>query len=217
MSSPALTLVNDVLSLTGDAGSQTTIAGSGISERVVRFINIVSDQINARPINWTQLRTNAQGTGDGVNDIFEFTGADDVQSTSVISVWLPAYGRVTEVTARQFDDAVADPSITYTQPTIYQRGTNTAGQAQVQIYGLPASGDVINMSAYKKPTRLDPTDDNSVTEFDDDILILGTLMHMDAYDGLDRGYASLFNDRLDLMVLEEMRNMEIVTVPADYS
>ena len=216
MSSSTLVLVNHVLSLTGGGKQLTTIIDSpgGIADRIVRFLNIVSDQINAKPVSWIQLRVNATGTGNGTDDIFEFSGAEDVPPSSVVSVWLPAYGRLSEVTARQFDDTVADPSITYTQPTIFQRGATTAGVAQIQIYGVPGNGDVINMSAYKKPTRL--TNDASTTEFDDDILTLGALMHMDAYDGLDRGYASLFSDRLDLMVLEEMRNMEIITVPVDY-
>ena len=216
MSSSALVLVNNVLSLTGDGKQLLTITGSpgGIADRIVRFLNIVSDQINARPINWPQLRVNVQGIGDGVEDIFEFDGAEDVPSSSAISVWLPAYGRLSEVTARQFDDAVADPAVTYTQPTIFQRGSSTSGAIQIQMYGVPGNGDIINISAHQKPTRL--TNDASTTEFDDDVLTLGALMHMDAYDKEERGYAALFNERLDLMMLEEMRNMEIVTIPVSY-
>lgn len=206
-SSTALTLVNKVLRLTGDYKAVSTISGSpaNIAERIIDFMNLVLGDIENKA-NWPILRVNATGTGDGTNDIFDFTGSEDVRTGGAVSVWIAGQDRLDELTPEQFDRALTEGISG--QPLYFQRGVSSTGKLQVQILPTPANGDVINMTAYAKATRLDAANDSSTTEFDDDLLVYGALMHMDLFDQIDRGYAALYKYKLNDAMSEFFRNAQ---------
>lgn len=202
MSDTLLNLTNRALRETGDAKEVTTISGSLIAERITSFLNQVlgdlEQAIEAKPPNnpvrWPFLRVDSTGTGDGTNDTFDFTGSENVREDGPIDVWIPTLGKLHPLKASDFDAHLALGESG--NPEYFQIRVASTGKAEIQIYPLPANGLVINMSAYKRASRFDSTVDSGTTEFDDDILMYGLLMHLDAYDGLDRGYASLFKNHL---------------------
>jgi len=207
MSSTLLTLVNKVLVTSGDSSPVTTVTGSvgGIAERITEFLNLTIGAIENRT-NWAALRVNASGLASGNDDVFDFIGLEDVRSGGAVSVWIANKGLMQELTPEQFDTQLALQSNTGNS-LFFQRGTSvTDGKFQIQLYPTPANGDVISVSAYKRATRFDSAVDTSTTEFDDDILVLGALMHLDSYDGLNRGYAALYQDQLNSDVMANMSN-----------
>jgi len=211
MSDTLLNLVNRVIRTTGDSKEISTVTGSLIGERITDFLNQTLGDVE-QVANWPRLRVNAQGIGDGADDIFEFTGSDNVREDGPVDVWMPNISPLEELTAAQFDKQLAmNNSGT---PLWFQRGVASSGLVQIQINPTPANGDTINMSAYKRATRFSSIVDTGTTEFDDDILIYGALMHMDAYDGLSRGYAALFKNHLENKVLSVYSN-RIITVHVD--
>jgi hypothetical protein len=223
MSSTALTLVNRVLAVTGDYKSLTTISGSpaGIGARIVEFLNLTIGDVEKRT-NFPFLRVNSQGTGDGTNDIFVFSGTEDVRFGGAVSVWLAQNGVAKELTPSQFDAVVASPNTTSASTTstdyYFQRGVDaTTNKLTIQLYPTPPTGVTINITAHKKATRLDSATDTSVTEIDDDVLVYGALMHMDAYDGMDRGYSALYKNHLDEYVMEFYANRDIQITMESYN
>lgn len=221
-SSTALTLVNRVLSVTGDSKALATIAGSpgGIGERIVEFINLVIGEVEKKT-NWPFLRSDSIGVGDGVNDAFVFTGTDDIRFGGAVSVWIANNGTARELTPEQFDVILSTPTaVTQTSSSTteyyFQRGVDaTTGKLFVQLYPVPPAGAVIHLSGFRKATRLTTTT-TSTTEFDDDILIYGALMHMDAYDGMNRGYATLYAEHLAEYVMEQYANRSIQITTESY-
>jgi len=215
-SSTALDLVNTVLRTTGDAKPVTTIAGStgGIAERIIDFLNLVIGDVEKRN-NWPALRSNSQGTANGVDDIFEFTGAEDLRVGGAVSVWISGSGELLqELTPEQFDAALSSGQSG--TPIYFQRGVAASGKLQVQIYPKPTAGSIVNSSGYKKATKFTTADDTATTEFDDELLVYGALMHLDLYDGLDRGYAALFKQQLDVTALEVMSSRQIAVAVDNY-
>jgi len=209
MSSSLLTLVNRVLATTGDAKAVTTVSGSvgGIAERITEFLNLTIGAVENKS-NWASLRVNATGAANGTDDVFDFSGTEDVRSGGAVSVWIAAKGMMQELTPEQFDSQVA-LQLNTGQSLFFQRGVSSANKLQVQLFPTPASGDVINISAYKKASRFDATVDTGTTELDDDVLVLGALMHLDSYDGLTRGYATLYQNQLSSDVLSNIANRGI--------
>jgi len=205
-SSTALTLANRVLRLTGDANQQAAIVGSvgGIAERIVEFINIVISDVEKKA-NWPFLRVDSSGVADGVSDTYTFVGTENVRIGGAVGASIQKLHALQELSPEQFDVVSAEQKIVG-RPQYFQRKANaTSGLLEIQIYPLPVAGDVINVTAYKKATRL-TTVNTSVTEIDDDILVYGALMHLDAYDGIDRGYASLYRYHLDTYLMEAQAN-----------
>ncbi len=203
MSDTLLNLVNRVLRTTGDAKEVTTVSGSLIAERITDFLNQTIGDVE-QAANWPRLRIDAQGTGDGISGIFDFTGSQNIREDGPVSVWIAAQKLLDELTPVLFD---AKKAATVTgSPLWFVRRVSSTGKAEVEIYPIPASGDVINMSAYQRASRFDSTVDAGTTEFDDDILAYGALMHLDAYDGLDRGYASLFKNHLNMKKMSVFSN-----------
>lgn len=217
MGSGALVIVNDILLLTGDHSALPTISGSigSIGERVVGFMNLTVSDIE-RKANWPELRVNSQGTADGINDILEFTGTDDVRADSAVSCWIAGLTLLSEVTPEQFDIIIASQQMSGPSQ-IFQRGTSSSGKLTVQIYPMPAKGNIVNVSAYKRADRFDVTDDNSTTELDDDIIRYGALMHMDAYDDSDRGYAALFENALNGSIAKLYSNSNFRVMVESYA
>jgi hypothetical protein len=210
-------LTNVVLRTTGDLAELTatqTVAGAsgGIGKRITDFFNLVIGKIE-KESNWAPLRWDSQGTTDGINDTYEFNGADDMRAGGVVSVSIDTLGILEEVTTAQFDklksEGVIGGSASY-----FQRQISAAGLMQVQIYPLPAAGLTLNVRGYKKASKFtQPPVDTETTEFDDDLLVTGALMHIDLYDQIDRGYATLFMDGLAVAKLEAISNRQVrVTV-----
>lgn len=196
-SSTALSLVNSVLRMTGSFKQLSTISGSvgGIGERIIEMFNITIAEIETKA-NWPELRVNVQGTANGTDGIFLFSGSEVVKADGPVSVWIATEGRMEEVTPSQFDEIVATTALVGNSK-VFQRGSSPTGVAQVQIYPIPSNGELINMSTYKRATRLDATAPTGTTEFDDELLVMGASMHMDLYDRIDRGYAGRFKNMLD--------------------
>jgi len=216
MGSTALVLVNDILLLTGDNAALTTISGSvgSIGDRIVGFMNLTISDVEKRA-NWPELRVNAQGISDGITGVMDYTGVGDVRADSAVSVRIDGQGLLQEVTPEQFDIIVAGNKVTGL-PAIFQRGSTLGGALEIQIYPTPAVNTVIDVSAYKRATRF-TTSDTSTTEIDDDLIRYGALMHMDAYDGMDRGYAALFKGSLDGAVLKLYSNANYQVMIEDYA
>lgn len=215
-SSTSLALVNKVLSLSGDLTPDlTAITGStgGIAERIVEMLNLVIGDME-RKFNWPFLRVNVQGPADGITGIMDFVGPQDIRSGGPVSVWIEGSTRMEEVTAEQFDLLAAEQSVT--TPAVFQRGVAAGGGLEIQIHSIPAAGEIVHVSAYSRATRLSATVTDT-TEFDDDVLVLGALMHLDAYDGLDRGYAGKFKEVMSDYVSEVARNSQIRVEVESYS
>jgi len=212
MSDTLLNLVNRVIRTTGDGQEVTTVSGDLLAERITDFLNQTIGDVE-QVANWPRLRVDAQGTGDGSSGTFDFTGTENIREDGPVSVWISGDGRVLdELTPIQFD-AQLSKSLTG-KPLWFQRRVASTGKVSIQIYPVPASGSTVNMSAYKRATRFSSSTDSGTTEFDDDVLVYGALMHLDAYDGLDRGYATLFKRHLDMKVAMVYSN-RVFAVDAD--
>ena len=224
-SSTLFNLVNSVLRLSGDLNDITDTGGTsdvhdaagGVGRRITEMLNLVITKIE-REGNWAALREDSFGTTDGVNDTYEFIGAADARGSGTVAVWVSGYGRLDEVTAEQFAKLVAEGGVAASTPLYFQRQLSAAGNLQIQMYPLPAANLTVNVSAYRKATKFstNPAVDTETTEFDDDILVTGALMHLDLYDGLQRGYDVLFKDALNMMKLESMSNKHIRIEFEDY-
>jgi len=225
MSSDALTLTNRVLRLTGDLPQITgspkqaaAIIGSvgGVAERIVEYLNLTIGDIERRR-NWDILRVDASGLGNGVDALFDFGGTEDVRSYGGISIWITGQGSLAERTPEQLNELKAAPAPISGQPIYFTRKAGLTGKAQFEIFPVPSSGQMVNMTAYRKATRFDATVATSTTEFDDDALVYGAMYHLDAFDGLNRGYAPIYNDIVLKMIEEATMNREIQAVPESYS
>jgi len=216
-SSTALTLVNKVLSTTGDYAELASIASgpAGIGTRILNFINLVIAEVG-RAANWPQLRVNATGAADGITGIMEWSGSEDVRSDGPVSVWVATYTQdpLEEVTPYQFDRIVGAKVYSGGPPAVFQRGVSSAGKMQVQLYPTPALGDTINVSAYRRPTQL--VADTDTTDFDDDMIVTGALAHLDLYDGMDRGYVAQFKDIKRQLYTQAYGNTMYRTQPENY-
>jgi len=216
MSSTALTLVNNVLLLTGDNAPVATITGSpgSIAERIVAFMNLTLSDIEKR-MNWPELRSDSTGFTDGINDTYEVSGVGFGAAESVVSVWIEGHTKLQETSPGQFDKSSAE--LTHTGlPAIFQRKSGVGGSLQIQVFPLPAAGLTLHTSAYKKATRFTNVD-TSTTELDDSLITYGALMHMDAYDGMNRGYADLFKSAVDLAVARLYSNTDIRITAESYA
>jgi len=218
MSSDALTLTNRVLRLTGDLPQVTAIVGSvgGVAERIVEYLNLTIGDIERRR-NWDILRVDASGLGNGVDTLFDFGGTEDVRSYGGISIWITGQGSLRERTPEQLNELKAAPAPISGQPLYFTRKAGLTGKAQFEIFPAPSNGQVINMTAYRKAVRFDAAVATSTTEFDDDALVYGAMYHLDAFDGLNRGYAPIYNDIVLKMIEEATMNREIQAVPESYS
>ena len=215
-SSTTLVLVNKVLRMTGSFKQLAAITGSvgGIGERIIEMLNLAMTDIETKA-NWPELRVNAQGTANGTDDIFLFSGSENVKADGPVSVWIATEDTMEEVTPAQFDKIVAGTTLVGNSQ-VFQRGSSATGVAQVQIFPVPSSGEVVNMSSYKRATRLDDTTPSAVTEFDDEILVMGAIMHMDLYDQINRGYTKRFNDMLTNRFMSYFSNNAIRVEIDDY-
>jgi len=101
-------------------------------------------------------------------------------------------------------------------PKIFQRGSSATGSLQIQIHPMPSAGSIINVSAYKRATRF-TTIDTSTTEFEDELITYGALMHMDAYDDMQRGYAALFKSAVNGAVLKLYSNSNHQVMTESYA
>lgn len=218
MSSTALDLVNKVLRTTGDYKQLAAISGSpaGIGERVVEFLNMTIEELESMA-NWPILQILSQGTADGLTDVYEFSDvATSVRADGPVSLWIAGHKSLEEVSHVQFDAMLASASLSGQRPEYFRRSATTAGEAQFQIYPIPAAGDIVNLTAFKKAARLDAAVPTGTTEFDDVVLVYGALMHMDAYDQQNRGYAQMFRNLVDQRLVHMYSNQSHVTSVDSY-
>jgi len=217
-SSSALTLVNKVLSLTGDyLPTATAITGlpGYIGERIINFLNVVIGDVE-KATNWPVLRVESSGTGNGTDTKWTFNGTEDVRVGGGVSVWIPQIGNLKELDAEQFNEIKALDSAGGNPRYFVRYVDAVSGKLGVEIFPAPLSGQVINMTAYRKATRLDAAIPTGTTDFDDDILVYGALKHMDAFDGMDRGYAAQYQNHLNDMIVSTHSNVDYVRTVEDY-
>jgi len=214
-SATALTLVNRVLSTTGDYTSLSTVVGSpgGIAERIINFLNITIADVG-RIMDMPILYNTFSATADGLNGVWaspDVTSAND--STIAVSV---DRQYLEEVSLAQMTRHKTVRDITGL-PQVFSRRRNAAGGLEVEIYPVPASGSLINIEAYNNPSELTVTD-LATTELTgiDDILVLGALSHMDAYDGMNRGYEAKYQASKNKLFTHLNRNKQIRIQPESY-
>jgi len=191
-------------------------ATGNIGKRIIDFMNNAIDMIAGASINWPSLRLDSQGTADGINDIYEFSGTQTANVGGAVSIWVVGVGQMMEVTPAQFDKFVADSALTG-NPQIFQRGVASSGRVQIQLYPLPTAGQIINMSGFIRPTVLSEDAPAAISEFDTSLIVNGTLMQMDSYDGVGRGYATLFSNSLANEVLNIVGNQALRIEVEDYT
>ena len=201
--STALVLVNRVLNTTGDYQDLTSIDGApvDIGTRILNFLNTTIAEVELIT-NWPVLRQDLTATTRG-DTVYTYLDTYDIRTEGPVSVWLDGDKQLEELAAEQFDKIKARDGTSGT-PRYFQRRVGAGKQLSIEILGTVAAGGTLNVSAYRRATRL--TTDSSTTEFDDDILVLGAIMRMDAYDGLDRGYAGLYKNMHGALVNSKFKN-----------
>jgi len=205
MNSTALVFVNKILSLTGDNPALTTLAGSpgSIADRIINFANLVIADLNDAPVNWEQLRVEMTGTGDGASTEYQVSTTDIVYPEDIEEVTI-FQNPITEVTKAQMQRYMSQNLSG--NPQFWSRKLGTLADAAVDIYPAPGTAHTITMSAYRQPVYFDVAVDSGTNDFDDRIMIYGTLAQMDGYDGLDRGYGAMYATTKSRMITKlEMR------------
>jgi len=210
----ALTLINRVLRTTGDYSQLTTVVGSpaGIAERIIDYMNIVLKDI-VRKVEFPELLSKFQATADGINSIYTSTLSFATVGSGV-SVIIDGIGKMEEISPTRLDEMRAQPFIQgiYGRPQYFARIAGLNNQLAVDVYPTPQANSIITVSTYLSPTLFTPID-TSITELsNNDIIVLGTLAHLDAYDGLERGYMALYekakNDMWQHMVQGEQYRIQ---------
>lgn len=209
-SNSALTLVNRILSTTGDYSALASLVGSpaAIADRIIDFLNIALSEVE-QVSEWPELREEASFNGTGSAVEFIYVGASDVPPNGIGSVWIVGGDLLYELSGPQFDKVKAQAA-SGAVPRYFRRGYDSiTSKPSVEIYPAPAAGTGnVKVTMYKRATRFVAGDDSATnkTELDDSLLIHGALMHMDAYDGMDRGYAPAYEKMKENAVMANTRN-----------
>jgi len=215
-SANALTLVNRVLLTTGDFNQLTTIVGSpaAIGERIVSFLNLAVSDIS-RVMDFPILENVFSATGDGINSKWGTAIGSAGAANSVISCNVDL-NKLEYVSPAQM---VAYRNQLYVGlPKFFTTSVVPTGELEVDIYPTPAAGSSISIIGYNDPAQFTNVD-TSTTEFTgmDDVILLGALQHMDAYDGMNRGYAKLYADAKNKLLVHHNRNKQIRIMPESYT
>lgn len=210
-----LELVNEVLLTTGDYSKLTTVINSpgDIAERIMNFLNMTIEDIE-RTADMPELRYDFSVTADGVNSIWDAPGPVDVRPDSAVIVTVDKYS-LEEVTpgmlhAMKAAGTVAQP------PKFFARNASPSGLLSIEIYPTPASGSQIDIVAYKRATPFTLSDTATTELMNNNLLVLGALAHIDAYDGMQRGYMQLYQMAKQDMIAQRFKNMQIRITPEDY-
>jgi hypothetical protein len=211
-SSIALTVVNKVLSTTGDYSALPALTDSpaNIAERVLDFCNITLADLEGASI-WPALKVEGTFTGDGTTTAFTYLGAEDIPAHGISSVWVVGGDLLDELNTPQFDRVRAQGA-SGAAPKYFTRSF-VNNKPVVEIYPAPAAASTVRTTMYRRATPLSYVASTTLTpetwtttEFDDNLVVYGALMHLDAYDGMDRGYKVLYDGIKTAVVAQNTRN-----------
>jgi len=212
----ALNLVNKVLVATGDYAKLTTVVNSpaDIAERIINFANITLADIG-RNVDMPIVRDVFTATGDGTNSIWESTQANSAAFN--INYVVVGQSRLRELTVAQLAEARATRSMVGL-PQVFARRATGSGTMSIDVFPTPSAGTNIEVVSYKTPAQF-TLSDTSTTEMNniDDLLVLGCLMHMDAYDGMQRGYAALYEKAKLKLMQDTYKTTQIRIQPESYT
>jgi len=214
-SSTALDLVNQIIVMTGDYSKLSTVVNSpsNIAERIINFLNMAVRDI-AKSADLPELRYDFVGTADGTNFIWDVTGAD-VRPDSAVVVTVNQY-TMEEVSPGKLQMLRKEGSYNGGRSRFFARSASSSGLLSVELYPTPANGDTIEIVSYKRPTLFTVSDTSTTEIMNDDLLILGALAHMDAFDGLNRGYIQRYEVERNRARTQRWKNQQIRIQPEDY-
>jgi len=210
----ALNLVNRVLRTTGDYQPLSTVVNSpaGIAERIIDYLNLVVEDLD-RKIDWPVLYSSFIGTGDGAMTVFMSSGIPS-SVNSAISCTIDRHV-ATEISRKALLEKRAQFPTAHGEYYFY-RMAGVNNELGVDIYPAPANGSQVIVASTQRPTRF-TVDDNSTTEIAaDDLLVLGALGHLDAYDGVERGYFQLYEAEKNRMWTYMNSNSQYRVEPESY-
>lgn len=215
-SKTALDLVNEVLVLTGDYSKLTTVVGSpaDIAERIINFLNITLQDLS-RFIDFHDLQATLTGTGNGTDSVWQAATGDPALAREITSVTVDK--NVLEYVTPAFLQNARATILYSGQPRLFTSTRLTGGELAVDIYPTPGASSVITVTTKSAPVLFTLTD-TSTTNITgiDDALVIGALMHLDAYDGLNRGYAGQYKEIKARLFTDMYSNKQIRVTPEDY-
>ena len=213
-SDTVLNFVNKVALTTGDFNKLTTVVGSpaNIAERIVHFMNMTLRDL-LRKVDFPIMHTSFSGTGDGVNAEFA-TSVVDARAFSDIIVTIDTYS-IEEVGREKYLGMVAsnsEPGL----PKYFMRSVGTANELTVLIYPIPANGASITISTDAEPTLFTVADASTTEVAEDDLILIGTIAHMDAFSGMERGYMQLYESERNKFWTKANAGQQFRVEPEDY-
>jgi len=189
-----LNLVNKVLRITGDLDPINTVmlSPANIAERIIDYFNLVLTDVT-RKIEFPELQYVFSGVADGLNPVF-MSAIQFSKISSGVSCTVSGVGNLEEVSPARFLELKSMPqgqSIAG-RPIYFMRTSGTLTSLAVEVFPVPSAGMTVTVLTYTKPLAF-VLADTSATEVNiDDILVYGAVAHLDAYDGIDRGYMNLY-------------------------
>jgi len=215
-SDTALNLVNRVLRTTGDYPPITTLINSpsNIAAKIVDFMNLVVEDID-RKFEFNELQSSFQATANGTSSVFISANLLSKTSTGVDCL-IDGIGRLTEVSPSRLAEMRATPSQFVAQPQYFARKSGLNDEIGVDIYATPANGSIITVTSFEKLNQFTLNDASTIKVNVDDMIVLGSLAHMDAYDNIERGYMQLYQKTKDDMWQKMMGNVQYRTEVEDY-
>jgi len=189
-SDTVLNFVNKCLRSTGDYEPLATVVGSpaAIADRIVDTMNLVLADI-CRKIEFPELEVSFTLAADGINSQYLASGFV-TRPRSGLKLTCGIYP-VEEVSTSRLNE-LRDQNTYSGIPQVFARIAGSNGELGVDIYPTPAAGLVLTLYAAQEPTKFTVAD-AAVTEIiADDLIELGTIAHMDAYSGMERGYMQLY-------------------------
>jgi len=215
-SSTALELVNRALITTGDYAKLNTVINSpaDIAERIISFLNLVVADVG-RIMDFPILSEVFNGISDGTSSKFQSSTGTGMAANSVRSCSVNGI-RLELVTDAQLVSYRADGIAGLAQ--FFSITRLPTGELEADVFPTPASNLPVSIIASNDPSPFTLVD-TSTTEYTgmDDILLLGVLQHMDAFDGLNRGYAKLYAEAKLKLYTHMNRNMQIRITPESYA
>jgi len=214
-SSTALTLVNRVLALSGDYSQLSTLSQSpaDVAPRIVSMLNLVLDDIQ-KNIDFPSMKGQSVGIGDGVESVFVATAGG--RRAYNIEYVIADRAHLEEVTQEKLWSLKAATAMAG-NPQVFARTATADGQLAVDIYPTPAYGQQVIVGCTVLPTKF-TVSDTSATELNDvdELLVLGAMAHMDAYDQRNRGYSAMYEAMKKKTFADTYKTQNVRITPEDY-
>jgi len=213
-SDTVLNFVNKTLRITGDYEPLATVIGSpaNIADRIVDYMNIVLDDIT-RKIEFRELITPFISIANGVDSEYITT----ILTTRPRSSLGLSIGTMPVEELAPIDlNKMRDQNLGISGTQYYARISGPNGEAGVDMYPTPVQGTEIRLYASQEPTKFTVAD-ASVTEVQaDDLILLGTIAHMDSYSGMERGYMQLYEASKNRAWRDTYEHQQLRVQPESY-